>query len=289
MAPRWKTPAFDAPGQVTPAAARFVRGVVGPWVRAMHRPSMEGLEHLPKDRPYLLVANHSAGLAVSEIAAFMAAWVEKVGLDRPIAGFAHPLGFALFPASVLLRQVGAVPSTYDAALETLRRGVPLLVFPGGDHESMRPVWQADRVDFGGRKGFLRIARDANVAIVPMGIHGSHFAAPILWRSRHVLPNALVLPRLVGLKRWALTATGVAGAAALLLGPSWSVATRAVAAMAWLTSPLVFLPVVPSTIRMRVGPAIEPSELFREGDLDAALAWVQRAVQALVETAARPGL
>lgn len=248
----------------------------------MHRPQLHGVEHLPTDRPYLLVANHSAGVAMSEIFAFMALWLERFGVERPIAGFTHPIGLKLFPASLLLRDVGAVPSTYEAARETLGRGVPLLVFPGGDHESLRPFWQAHRVDFGGRRGFLRIARDAGVPIVPMGIRGSHLSVPVLWRSRYVLPNALLLPRMVGLKRWALTALGAAGAAALLLGPAWSLPVRLVATWAWLNSPLIFAPIVPTTIRMRIGPPIEPSTLFASGDLDEALRHVESAVQTLVD-------
>jgi 1-acyl-sn-glycerol-3-phosphate acyltransferase len=55
----------------------------------------------------------------------------------------------------------------------------VLIFPGGDHEAFRPVWQAYRVDMANRKGFLRIARRAWVPIVPLGIRGSQFALPIL--------------------------------------------------------------------------------------------------------------
>lgn len=251
-------------------------------MKLLHRPMLHGVEHLPKDRPYLLVANHSAGVAMSEIFSFMGLWLDHVGEDRPLAGFAHPLGLKLFPASAILRSVGAIPSTYEAAAHALAKGVPILVFPGGDYEALRPVWRAHEVDFGGRVGFLKIAREANVPIVPMGIRGSHFSAPILWRSRHVLPNALVLPRLVGLKRWALTLVGTAGAAGFMFGTSWTLAVRIAAAFAFLNSPLIFSPIVPATIRMTIGPPIEPEELFAEEDLARSLKRVERAVQSLVD-------
>jgi hypothetical protein len=54
---------------------------------------------------------------------------------------------------------------------------------------------------------------------------------------------------------------------------------------WLQSPFIFLPVVPSTIRMRIGEPIAPEELFDGGDDDAlrrALARVQAEVQRLVD-------
>lgn len=279
----WHTPIVDAPGQVTPAGARFIRRCLRPWSRLMHRPTLEGLAHLPPG-PFLLVANHSAGIALSELASLMSLWLDAQAPPRPLAGFAHPLGLRIFPASAILRSVGAVPSTHAGAEAALARGVSLLVFPGGDHEAMRPVWQAHRVDFGGRCGFLRIARRANVPIVPLGIRGSHFTVPILWRSRHLLPWALVLPRLIGIKRWPLTLLGALGAAACLTQAPWTLPVRVLVAWAWLVSPLMCLPVVPARITFRIGRPMSPETLFAgvEGDDPAALAPAREAVEAAVQ-------
>jgi 1-acyl-sn-glycerol-3-phosphate acyltransferase len=280
---RWRSPiVVDAPGRPTPSFVRLTRSILHPMVRLFHRATLAGTEHLPEG-PYLLVANHSGGLAVAEISSFVALYVDQVGAERPLTGFAHPLAFHVPPVSTILRHLGAVPSTYEAARAALDAGVPLLVFPGGDHEALRPIWQAARVDFGGRKGFLKIARERGVPIVPMGIRGSHFTAPVLWRSRLVLPHLLLLPRLVGLKRWALTLLGLAGAIAILtllpLGLPW----RAFAAWLWLSSPLVFLPFVPWTIRLRIGRPLPARELFGDDDptLERALARVEGEVQRLV--------
>jgi 1-acyl-sn-glycerol-3-phosphate acyltransferase len=159
-----------------------------------------------------------------------------------------------------------------------------LVFPGGDHECLRPLWRAREVDFAGRTGFLRIARDARVPIVPMGIRGSHRTAPLAGRSRW-LANALVAPRLLyGTKRWGLTALGLAGALGLARTP-WPLGVRALSIWLWLGSPLVFLPVLPATIGFRIGAPLEPEALFGadgSADLSAALARVQGAVQGLVD-------
>ncbi len=274
------------PGVVRPEYVAVIRGVVAPIVRAMHRPTLEGTENLPPKGPYLLVANHSAGVGLSEIACIASLYLEKVGPDRPLAGFAHPIAFRFGVVAKWMRDLGAVPSTYADGEAVLASGTPLLVFPGGDHETFRPVWQHGRVDFGGRRGFLKMAKKANVPIVPLGIQGSHFTAPVLWRSRHLLPNLFVLPRLVGLKRWAVTAFGAVGAAALLSRP-WPLWLRGLSTWAWLTSPLVFLPVVPATIRMRIGTPILPEDLFAGGDVDLAmaLARVEGEVQRIVTSLA----
>jgi 1-acyl-sn-glycerol-3-phosphate acyltransferase len=260
---------------------------LAPLVRAIFRARLLGLPRLPEG-PFLLVANHSAGIGLAELASFAALYLEQVGPGRPLAGFAHPIDFRFAPVARLFRSLGAVPATYEGAEEALLAGVPLLVFPGGDHETMRPLWQAHRVDFGGRQGFLRIARRHRVPIVPMGIRGSHFTAPVLLRSR-LLPWLLVLPRLAGLKRWPITLLGLLGAAALALAP-WSVPVRAATVAVWLASPLPMLPWIPWRITMRIGAPIPPAELFGEASANAgaeatalhdALARVEAAVQALV--------
>jgi 1-acyl-sn-glycerol-3-phosphate acyltransferase len=272
---RWGAEArLGTPGRPSETARRVIRTLVRPIVRTLYRPTLDGLENLP-DGPFLLVANHSGGIALAEIFSFAALYLERCP-DRPLAGFAHPAGFRIWPTTRIMPALGAVPSTRAAALATLAAGVPLLVFPGGDHEALRPLWQAHTVDFGGRTGFLRLAAEAGVPVVPMGIRGSHFTVPILWRSRRLLAYALVTPRLIGVERFAVTLLGALGAAALLLGPDWPLPWRALAAWAWLPSPFVFLPWVPWKIRMRIGAPLRVG-----ADPRRELARVEAAVQALV--------
>lgn len=254
---------------IRPSFVAFIR-FFAPLIRLSFRPSLEGIEHLPPNEPYLLVANHSAGIAIAECLSFALLYLEKVGADRSLAAFAHPLGFYIWPASAVLRSVGAIPSTREAGEAALRSGVPILVFPGGDHEAMRPLWQANRVDFNGRTGFLKLARAARVPIVPMGIHGSHYTMPILWRSNYVLPRLLVLPWLFGLKRFPVTLVGLLGAIALLAFAPFGWPFRLLAAWLWFMMPFpTMLPWVPFPIRMRIGRPIPTDALFSD-DGDAAL-------------------
>lgn len=253
----------------------------------MFGPAISGIEHLPPSGPFLLVANHSAGMGLAEILSFAVLYLEHVGPERPLAGFALPTDFVVWPLSAVARSVGAIPSTYDAAAQTLAAGVPILMFPGGDHEALRPIAEAHRVDFGGRSGFVRIARAARVPIVPMGICGSHYTAPILLRSR-ALAAVLVQPRLIGVKRWGISVLGLLGAALIWAAVPMSWPVRAALSWWWLGTPLVFLPWLPWPIRMRIGEPISPDTLFgppgtaeTEARLHTAQARVQAAVQALV--------
>jgi 1-acyl-sn-glycerol-3-phosphate acyltransferase len=276
------------PGRVAPKTARRFRGWFGRLVKLAHRPTLIGWDHLPSDRPYLLVANHSGG-GLAELACLATLWLERFGEERGIAGMAHPVVFHFPLVAGFLRDLGAIPAAYEPALAALARGLPVLAFPGGDHEAFRPLWQAHRVDLAGRKGFLRIARRAWVPVVPLGIRGSHFTLPILWRSR-LLPYLFVLPRLLGGKRLPVTLLGVVGAFLLvwLLGPVLGYGWAGALAWLWISSPLViFCPILPWTVRLRIGEAIEPEELFGEQDdtssLEGAYARVEAAIQELVST------
>ena len=185
--------------------------------------------------------------------------------------------------------LGAIPSTYDAAHGALASGVPVIVFPGGDIDATRPVWHARRVDFGGRKGFLKIARAARVPIVPMGIRGSHYTAPILFRSG-LLSTIFIFPRLMGVRRFPVTLLGVLGASGFLALAShlgWVVAP--ILAFLWLVLPLSQLPFIPWTIRMRVGRPLRHEDLFPDEDdvtLEHAYERVRTAVEDLVNVSDR---
>jgi 1-acyl-sn-glycerol-3-phosphate acyltransferase len=276
-------------GRPSRAVVALLRWGIGPLVRILYRPTLEGLENLPPSGPFLLVANHAGAMGIAEIMSFAVLYLGRFGTERPIAGFAHPFGFHLWPISWLMRGLGAIPSSYAAGEATLAAGVPLLVFPGGDREAARPIWYANTVDFGGRVGFLKLARKARIPVVPLGFRGSHLTAPILWQSR-VLPYLYVLPALFRIKRFPLTLLALAGAAGIVIGLPALGAWRFALAYAWLASPFTMIPWVPWTVRARVGRPIAHAELFPPGSgedapLGAALARVEAEVRAMVD--ARP--
>jgi len=80
----------------------------------------------------------------------------------------------------------------------LERDAALLVYPGGDHETFRPSWESDRVDFAGRTGFVKLALEHEVPIVPVVSIGGQETALFLGRGRRVA-SALQLDRRFRLK------------------------------------------------------------------------------------------
>jgi 1-acyl-sn-glycerol-3-phosphate acyltransferase len=58
----------------------------------------------------------------------------------------------------------------------------VLVYPGGDMETFRPSWESDQIDFAGRQGFIKLALQANVPIVPVVAIGGQETGLFLTRG-----------------------------------------------------------------------------------------------------------
>lgn len=275
----------EPPGLPAPWLARAVQRWAGALIRLMWRPRMDGWDNLP-DGPFLMVANHSGG-GVAEGAALLERWLDHNGVVRPLAGMSHSAAMAMPIVGRLLSDLGLIPSTRKAALATLARGIPVLVCPGGDHETWRPIWQANTVDLAGRQGFLRLARVAGVPIVPLAFRGSHYTLPVLWRSTWLLPRLAIWPHLVRVRALPVSLMAVilgvltAGALYSLWGP-WAI----LAGAAWCVVPLTWsLPWVPWPIRARIGAPLAIDELVPSETPEAyanGYAAVVSALQALVD-------
>jgi 1-acyl-sn-glycerol-3-phosphate acyltransferase len=102
------------------------------------------------------------------------------------------------PGLGFLRRFGTVAASPGNAEQALRSGAVVLVYPGGDWEVHRPSWQSGKVDFAGRKGFIRLALAHDVPIVPVVSIGGQETALFLTRGER-LAKGLMLDRLFRLK------------------------------------------------------------------------------------------
>jgi 1-acyl-sn-glycerol-3-phosphate acyltransferase len=163
------------------------------WFRAQVR----GLEHIPAEGPVLLVGNHSGGNVTPDTLVFTLAFNTYFGVERRFFQLAHNLVLAM-PGLGYLRRYGTVAASPENADKALSSGAALLVYPGGDYEVHRPSWDSGKVDFGGRKGFIRLALSKNVPIVPVVSIGGQETALFLSRGEW-LSKLLRLDKLFRLK------------------------------------------------------------------------------------------
>ena len=177
-----------------------VMRLIEPWYHGYFRCEVRGLENIPSS-PAFLVGNHNGG-GVVEIPLFLYAWYMRFGLSRPLLGLAHQAVFKFPWVKDLLPKIGAVPAAPDVARKILAAGKDLAVFPGGDWEAGRPTSERTRIDFAGRKGFVRTALQAGVPVVPIVITGAHETGIILSRGTE-LAKALGLDRTERMKAFPL--------------------------------------------------------------------------------------
>jgi 1-acyl-sn-glycerol-3-phosphate acyltransferase len=162
-----------------------------------------GLEHLP-ERPFLGVANHSGGIMVLD----SILWVGKYLLDdrRPyMLSLVHSALGTLntLPGFPLLQKLGMQAASRPMARRALREGFALYVCPGGERDNFRNFTDRNKINFYGHKGYVRMALEAGVPIVPIVAVGSHETMFVLWDGRE-LSQLLGLDKLFQLHVFPLT-------------------------------------------------------------------------------------
>ncbi|MGI8460334.1 MAG: 1-acyl-sn-glycerol-3-phosphate acyltransferase [Solirubrobacterales bacterium] len=145
------------------------------------RGEVRNLGNIPADKPVLLVGNHSGGNMTPDTMLFTLAFYTYFGVERPFYQLAHNLVLAS-PIGPILRRYGTVSASHEHAAQALREGAALLVYPGGDWEVHRSSWEGGKVDFDGRRGFVRLALNEGVPIVPVVSAGGQETAIFLTRG-----------------------------------------------------------------------------------------------------------
>lgn len=153
------------------------------WLAASvwYRAEVRNMGNVPEKGPVLMVGNHTGGNFSPETIIFTLAFSTYFGVERRYHQLAHNLVLAS-PLGPFLRNFGTVAASHSNARKALDAGAAVLVFPGGDWEVSRPSWQGSKIDFGGRKGFIRLAVEAGVPIVPVVTVGGQETALFLDRG-----------------------------------------------------------------------------------------------------------
>ena len=162
------------------------------------RAEVHGLSNIPEEGPILLVGNHSGGTLIADTFVFAQAFYDHFGPLRRFHQLAHDLVFRIPGARASLSRYGTVPASPENMERALERDAALLVYPGGDHETYRPSWESDKIDFAGRRGFARLAIEHGCAIVPVVAIGGQETALFLGQGRD-LARRLRLDRLLRVK------------------------------------------------------------------------------------------
>jgi len=206
------------PALLTAAAYRY-------WFRVEAR----GLEHVPASDAVLVVANHAGNTFAWDAAMIATALLLEAGTPR----LARGLGEFFLPTipffNEFMVRAGSVVGTPENCRQLFEHAECVLVFPEGSRGFVKPYYKAYQLQRFGL-GFLRLALEHRVPILPVGVVGSEEQSP-------GLADVKWLGRLIGSPAFPITVT-----------------------MPWL-GPLGFVP-LPVKFRLSFGPL-----MHFEGDFD----------------------
>lgn len=170
------------------AVYAFVRGALVLFSRFFWRETVEGLEHVPAEGPFILSAVHRSNIDTPLVAAVTRRRLRYMGKKEM---------WKLPPAAWLFTTLGGFPVNRGAAdrealrtcIEVLRGGEPLVIFPEGGRRSGPVVGEIF-------EGAAYLSAKTGAPIVPVGIGGSEAAMPIgAKRLRRVKVHLVVGPPL----------------------------------------------------------------------------------------------
>ncbi|MBW2277901.1 MAG: acyltransferase family protein [Deltaproteobacteria bacterium] len=227
--------------EVTRAAVNLAR-----WFsRRYFKTKIEGAKRMPAKGPVLMVGNHSAGLMPMDALFAIDALQRIHGADRIVHPLVHDIAYAAPSVARHARRLGILRASHDNARAAFEAGRAVLVYPGGDQEAFRPFTERHQIVLAGRKGFVKLALQAGVPIVPLVSVGLHESFIVLSRGDRVAEK-------LGLKKLLRTDVMPIG-----LGLPWGL----------FPAFFPFLP-APTHVDMRF---LDPIELDGDPEDDAALA------------------
>ncbi len=168
-----------------------------PLIDYWFRMEIEGWEQIP-DPPVLLVGIHSGAPFVWDAWTVGVQWWRHFGEDRPLHGTAHDALMALPGVGSYFRRMGVLPAAPDSMAAALAAGHDVLLWPGGERDSLRQWSRRDEAVLSGRKGFIKLAINTGVPIVPVATVGGADSMLVLTSGRR-LAKLLQLDRVARLK------------------------------------------------------------------------------------------
>ena len=155
-----------------------------PWLDALYtrwwRVELAGVEHVPRGRPSLFVANHSGLLPWDGLMICHALARSGSLAERPrflVADWLLTLPFA----QPILTRLGGVRACRENAERLLRGGHSVVAFPEGAKGAAKVFRQRYRVQRFGRGGVVRTAIAARAPLVPVAVVGAEEVHPVLFK------------------------------------------------------------------------------------------------------------
>ncbi|MDO8527093.1 MAG: lysophospholipid acyltransferase family protein [Deltaproteobacteria bacterium] len=157
------------------------------------RVKVSGIENIPSKGGCLMVANHSGALPYDGAMLTVATLNEHPAHRNPrflIEDFVYHFPFL----GTFMHRIGAVRACPENAAWLLKKKQLVLVFPEGVKGLGKLYSERYQLKRFGRGGFIKLAIQHKVPIVPVAIIGAEEIHPIIWKSS-ILAKAMGVPYL----------------------------------------------------------------------------------------------
>jgi 1-acyl-sn-glycerol-3-phosphate acyltransferase len=148
------------------------------------RMEVSGWDRIPEP-PALVVGIHSGAPFPWDAWAVGIQWWRHFGTDRPLHGTAHDALMAFPVIGAYFRKMGVLPAAPDSITTALAAERDVVLYPGGERDSLREWTKRDEAHLAGRTGFVKLAIDTGVPIVPVATVGGPDAMPVLASGRRL--------------------------------------------------------------------------------------------------------
>jgi 1-acyl-sn-glycerol-3-phosphate acyltransferase len=169
---------------------QFIESLMPVWewfYRYYFRVKTDGWHHIPVQEKVLLVGSHNGGMASPDLHMMAYDWFRRFGTQRLVYGLMHAYAWKLGSyTSELAEKAGAIIAHPKMAIAALDSNASVLVYPGGQYDMFRPHSQRYKIHFANNKGFIKLALQKEVPIIPVISVGAHDTLIILGDFYHVV-------------------------------------------------------------------------------------------------------
>jgi 1-acyl-sn-glycerol-3-phosphate acyltransferase len=171
------------------------------FIRRYHHHDIHVDAPLPT-APALLVSNHGHGGVTDLNVVALGRTLEELGVGANVTYLTHQIAWTLGFGDIV-EEMGCRPASKESADAAFAAGRHVAVFSGGDVDAAKPYEDRNRIKFGGRTGYARLALEHGVPVVPVVTAGAGDTLFVLSDGQE-LAKALGLPRRFRLKALPVT-------------------------------------------------------------------------------------
>jgi 1-acyl-sn-glycerol-3-phosphate acyltransferase len=165
-----------------------------------HNYKLTGLSKIPHNTGFIIISNHS--FLPYDMMFFIKAYYHKTG--KLIRGVTDHTIFKIPILRTLFLQLGILDGTMENSIKILDNKFGLIIYPGGAKEAMKPSTEKYQLRWQGRYGFIKLAIDNNVPIIPIITKGNDDVFKVYFDGYTIKLADIPLPIFKGPKKSQIT-------------------------------------------------------------------------------------